>query len=288
MTQRRRNIAAVLVLLAGIAWTLPTGPGQTDTDPQLATYSAADPAEFQVTVYRGSLVITGNTRSKQHEQRIVNAVSEHFPAHSTELGFRPLGVAPAWWEDATVELIATLAGMESPRADLTENRLRIRALVPDESRAKQRLQALRQAMPLATDVEVQLAAIDMSAAAASFCERQFATFRAGQVAFEESGTDMRTSAYPVLDSVVVLADACREATVTITGHTDSSGLENWNRQLSLARAEAVAAYLDARGIAKERLVITGAGSSLPVADNATRYGRSINRRIEIQFTGASD
>jgi outer membrane protein OmpA-like peptidoglycan-associated protein len=88
--------------------------------------------------------------------------------------------------------------------------------------------------------------------------------------------------------VVVLADACREATVTITGHTDSSGSENWNRQLSLARAGAVAAYLDARGIAKERLVITGAGSSLPVADNATRYGRSINRRIEIQFTGASD
>ena len=58
--------------------------------------------------------------------------------------------------------------------------------------------------------------------------------------------------------------------------------------LSLARAGAVAAYLDSRGIAKERLVVVGAGSSLPVADNATRYGRSINRRIEIQFRATSD
>ena len=264
------------------------GPGRTDTDPKSATYSAADPAEFQVRAYQGTLVLAGHTRSKRHEQRIIDALSEHFPAHSTELEFRPLGVAPAWWDDATVELVAALAAMESPSATLTEHGLRLRALVSDKPGAEHRLQTLRQSMPSSTDVDVQLTAIDMSATAAFFCEQQFSTFRSGPVAFEESGTEMRASAYPALDGVVALADACRAATVTITGHTDSTGNENWNRHLSLARAKAVAAYLDSRGIAGERLVVVGAGSSLPVADNATRYGRSINRRIEIQFTATSD
>jgi len=288
LPHRLRNTAAVLILLAGIAWTLPIGPGRTDTDPKFAPYSAADPAEFQVTAYRGMLVIAGHTRSKHHEQRIIDAVSEHFPTHSTELEFLPLGVAPTWWDDATVNLVAALTAMESPSANLTEHGLRIRALVSDKPGAEQRLQALLQSMPSSTDVDVQLTAIDTSATAASFCEQQFSAFRAGPIAFEESGTEMRASAYPVLDGVVALADACRAATVTITGHTDSTGNENRNRQLSLARAGAVAAHLDSRGIAKERLVVAGAGSSLPVADNATRYGRSINRRIEIQFTVTSD
>ena len=264
------------------------GPGRPDADPGSATYSAADPAEFQVTAYRDTLVVAGHTRSKHHEQRIIDAVSEHFPAHSTKLEFRPLGVAPTWWDDATLKLLAALAGMESPSANLTEHELRIRALVSDTPGAEHRLQALRQSMPSSTNVDVQLTTIDTSATAASFCEQQFSTFRAGPIAFEESGTKMRASAYPVLDGVVALADACRAATVTITGHTDSTGNENLNRQLSLARAGAVAAYLDSRGIAKERLVVAGAGSSLPIADNATRYGRSINRRIEIQFTAPSD
>lgn len=264
------------------------GPGRTDISPPSATYSAADPAELRVTAYRGTLVITGHTRSKHHEQRIIDAAAEHFPAHSTELEFRSLGVAPAWWDDATVELVAALAAMESPSANLTENELRIRALVSDEPGTEHRLLALRQSMPSSIDVDIQLTALDTSATAASFCELQFSTFRAGPVAFEESGTEMRASAYPVLDGVVALADACRAATVTITGHTDSTGNEIWNRQLSLARAGTVAAYLDSRGLAKERLVVVGAGSSVPIADNATRYGRSINRRIEIQFTATSD
>jgi outer membrane protein OmpA-like peptidoglycan-associated protein len=94
---------------------------------------------------------------------------------------------------------------------------------------------------------------------------------------------MRRSAYPVLDRVIALADACRGSTLTITGHTDSTGNESWNQQLSLARAQAVATYLDSRGIAGDRLISVGAGSSLPIATNATRYGRGINRRIDIHF-----
>ncbi|MBT8092086.1 MAG: OmpA family protein [Gammaproteobacteria bacterium] len=117
--------------------------------------------------------------------------------------------------------------------------------------------------------------------AASLCETALRNFRAGPVKFEESGTSIRPSGEPVLDRVVELASTCRQSVIEITGHTDSSGDETWNQILSLERAKAVADYLAARGIARERLVVKGAGSSEPVADNARRYGRSLNRRIEI-------
>ena len=261
MTQHLRNTLAALVLLAGFIWSLPMDTGHTDANPESSAYSAAYRARFEITSYPGELA---------------------------QADSRPLGIAPAWWADATVALVAALAETESPNAVLTEDTLRIRALVADKPATLSRLQSLHQSLPAMTLVDIQLIEFDAGTTAATICEQQFAAFSHGPVAFEESGTDMRTSAYPVLDGVVALADACRAATVTITGHTDSSGNEDWNQRLSLARAEAVAAYLDSRGIAADRLVAVGAGSSVPVADNATRYGRSINRRIDIRFTGSPD
>lgn len=262
--------------------------GRTDASPDSSAYSAADPAEFEITSYRGGLSIAGHSRSSHHEQRVMDSAKRHFPSHPTQVEFRPLGVAPTWWDDATVELVGAVAGMDSPNAYLTEGTLRIRALVADKPAAELRLQALRQSLPATVVTDVQLTVVKANEAATAYCEQQFSTFEAGPVAFEESGTEMRMSAYPVLDRVIALADACRAATVTITGHSDSTGNESSNKQLSLARASAVASYLDSRGIDADRLVVIGAGSSLPVADNATRYGRSINRRIDIQFTASSD
>ena len=124
---------------------------------------------------------------------------------------------------------------------------------------------------------------DQPAKVAALCARAFADHHAGPVNFDESATTFRSSAVPVLQRVVALANACRNAAIKITGHTDSSGDERWNIQLSLARAEAVADYLVQQGIAPSRLIAIGAGSSAPVADNMTRYGRGLNRRIEFAF-----
>ncbi len=288
MTPRFRNTIAVLVLLAGIAWSLPMDRGRTGNEPLPATYSAADSAEFEISSFRGALTISGHARSRDHEARIMDAVHEFYPSHVLHVDLHPLGVAPAWWDDATVELIESLAVMTSPQAHLTEDALRIEALVTDQPAVERQLQGLRRELPSSADTDFRIKAVATQARASTFCEQQFAEFRAGPVAFEESGTRMRTSAYPVLDNVVALAYACRGATITITGHSDASGNEDSNQRLSAARARVVADFLHSRGIARQRLIAVGAGSLLPIADNATRYGRSINRRIEIQFTATSD
>jgi OOP family OmpA-OmpF porin len=68
-------------------------------------------------------------------------------------------------------------------------------------------------------------------------------------------------------------------TVTVIGHTDSTGPEAYNMGLSERRAKAAAAYLESLGI--DSITTEGRGESQPIADNKTREGRAQNRRIEI-------
>ena len=71
---------------------------------------------------------------------------------------------------------------------------------------------------------------------------------------------------------------------TVVGHTDSSGTEAYNQQLSERRAQTVADYLQAKGVAPGRLAASGAGESEPIADNATKEGRAENRRVVLKRT----
>ncbi|WP_293645517.1 OmpA family protein [Thiolapillus sp.] len=67
--------------------------------------------------------------------------------------------------------------------------------------------------------------------------------------------------------------------VTVIGHTDSTGPEAYNLKLSERRAQAAADYLESLGI--DSITVKGMGESQPIADNSTREGRAQNRRIEI-------
>lgn len=73
--------------------------------------------------------------------------------------------------------------------------------------------------------------------------------------------------------------------VRIVGHTDSTGREGYNMQLSRARAKAVrTALIDQVGIDPLRLDAEGRGESEPVADNDTPEGRARNRRVDLFLT----
>lgn len=74
----------------------------------------------------------------------------------------------------------------------------------------------------------------------------------------------------------------REGTrMRIEGHTDSAGSEEYNRQLSLERAQAVKRILVGYGVAPDHLEAVGLGESQPIAPNLNEKGRTLNRRVEL-------
>lgn len=70
---------------------------------------------------------------------------------------------------------------------------------------------------------------------------------------------------------------------TIIGHTDASGSDEVNAALSLARAEAVKAWLVAEGIAGDRLTTQGEGAAMPHMIHGENVDPAINRRAEVIF-----
>lgn len=68
--------------------------------------------------------------------------------------------------------------------------------------------------------------------------------------------------------------------VTITGHTDNTGSENYNLKLSMERVEAVKAVLEEQGISPDRIKVSARGEGEPIFSNETPDGRAKNRRVE--------
>lgn len=71
------------------------------------------------------------------------------------------------------------------------------------------------------------------------------------------------------------------STIQIIGHTDSTGSQAYNMDLSQRRARSVAGILTAAGVATARVTTTGRGAAQAVASNDTAAGRAQNRRVEI-------
>ena len=90
-----------------------------------------------------------------------------------------------------------------------------------------------------------------------------------------------------LVSVGLVLKKFNKTVVDVTGHTDNTGSDSHNQDLSQRRAVAVATVLANQGVDQRRFYIEGKGEGDPIASNATESGRSQNRRVEIQISPIS-
>ena len=88
----------------------------------------------------------------------------------------------------------------------------------------------------------------------------------------------------VLDEVAVFAKKHPDAVLNVNGYCSKVGSYAYNLKLSEQRAESVATYLEAHGVARDRMVLKGHSYENPVATNATPQGRFLNQRVEITST----
>jgi outer membrane protein OmpA-like peptidoglycan-associated protein len=102
-----------------------------------------------------------------------------------------------------------------------------------------------------------------------------------ELRFRTASADLPAEELPSLDSIAELLVEYPQLSARIEGHTDSSGRNETNLQLSQQRADAVRAALIKRGVAEDRLVAEGIGETRPIADNGTAAGRRQNRRVDV-------
>jgi OOP family OmpA-OmpF porin len=103
------------------------------------------------------------------------------------------------------------------------------------------------------------------------------------IIFESGKAKIRPESFATLDAAAKVLAEYQALRVEISGHTDSSGTLERNMAVSKERADAVSLYLQGRGIAADRIVTRGVGPNEPVADNATKVGKALNRRIEFKL-----
>ena len=101
------------------------------------------------------------------------------------------------------------------------------------------------------------------------------------VTFSTASAEVTPGFYETLNSVAIVLAEFDKTSVSVYGHADARGADDYNQQLSQERALSVSNYLSSQGVAGQRLNAVGFGESRPVADNSTESGQAANRRVEI-------
>ena len=104
----------------------------------------------------------------------------------------------------------------------------------------------------------------------------------GDVSFDVNSDVVLPGLYNELDRIAQILVKYPDTTIVVEGHTDSSGSDVYNQQLSERRALSVQRLLVQRGVSESRISTIGYGETRPVATNNTPEGRQMNRRVEIR------
>jgi outer membrane protein OmpA-like peptidoglycan-associated protein len=103
----------------------------------------------------------------------------------------------------------------------------------------------------------------------------------GNITFATNSADLNAGFFQVLNSVALVVNEFDQTVIEVAGHTDNTGTDQYNQQLSERRAGAVAAYLGTRSVRQDRIITVGMGETRPIATNDTEAGRQQNRRVEL-------
>jgi outer membrane protein OmpA-like peptidoglycan-associated protein len=101
------------------------------------------------------------------------------------------------------------------------------------------------------------------------------------ILFDTGKATIKPESGPIITQVVAMMKEAPSLTISVEGHTDSTGTAQANRVLSMDRARAVVAALVQQGVAATRLSAVGHGQDKPVAADTTEEGRAKNRRVEL-------
>lgn len=101
------------------------------------------------------------------------------------------------------------------------------------------------------------------------------------IRFHTNSAKLTQRSFGTLNDVARLMKKFPTASLEVQGHTDNTGTDEYNMNLSQRRAQTVVDYLVKRGVEESRLRAVGYGNTMPIASNNSKEGRQINRRVEM-------
>lgn len=101
------------------------------------------------------------------------------------------------------------------------------------------------------------------------------------ILFDTGKSDLKPAARANLEGLATSLQNNPQTNILIVGHTDDTGTDSFNMDLSVRRAQAVKSFIVANNVSPSRLSTEGRGETEPIADNTTENGRAQNRRVEL-------
>lgn len=277
----RHSLAATLCVLIWL------GAAQTQEQATIAAPSIEP--RMTIDVSRTHVALSGDVSSVAHESILRQRAVALFPRKSSAFEFRERPALPPGWALVSELALRAVAETYISRTEITSSRIHFRGITNSAAAWHDGVSRLEGKLLPDMRLEREIIEIDSTDSFRRHCISLFRTaMRERTIDFPSAGATLGTSYSPLLDELIQISADCPAATIVITGHTDNSGDESGNFTLSKARADAVAAYLHAGGIAAQRVMTAGAGSARPLVADDTARAQQLNRRIEIEMTFPED
>lgn len=245
--------------------------------------------ELTIEVSKTQVALRGAVSSVAHESILRQRVHTLFPEKLPSFDLRERPALPPGW--ALVSELALRAAAETYSSTIVISASLVRAsgITNDAARWHESLSRVERNLVTGMLLEDQVSEIRSLGSLERHCLALFRTaLRGRKIEFPRASAKLGSGASPLLDELVQIAADCPASRIVITGHTDNTGKESGNLELSQSRADAVAAYMIASGFVAERITAIGAGSSQPLVDEATPQAHQLNRRIDVELVFPRD
>ncbi len=266
-SQPKRFMKPVALMLSGVclALTLAPSPSLAQATPVSATAS-------------GKVVVAGVVPDEATRVAVLTRLRELYGADRVvdQLSLGSVVAPPNWGQHVQRLISPSLKQVSHGQLSVQGQTVDLRGEVGNEAQRQQVVSEVAQALNPTYSVRngLRVAVREQALVDQALAQRI--------VEFEAGSAVLRPEGLKILDEMALALTQLQGKRIEVIGHTDALGHRPGNISLSLARAQAVKAYLVGKGLPAERLQTSGMGPDQPVASNDTEDGRARNRRIEFR------
>ena len=254
----------------------PTTTPPATTQPP-ATATGLDPPSFVLLVSGGTAALSGTVPDPDIKDAIFGGAAEAFGTTNVVNRISlSESVGTTEWLENLPYLLAELGDVSEFSLVITGGTAELSGLAVSSAASSSIETLMKASLPGLTVVNRLEVGVDER----EVVQRKIDSLDLSSITFDTGSTELRSGSFSVLGEVVAILQAHPDVSIEVEGHTDATGSESQNLEISQGRAEAVVDHLVSDGVAQSRLSAVGYGSSRPVGDNFTEEGRAENRRIE--------